>query len=162
MIARRIGRIAAWLAVVGWMAVIFALSNQTAAESSALSGGLIEQVAQAVTPGFEELPPQEQTAVVDQWQNAVRKLAHAAEFAVLGVLLWVALSRVPRLWIRAAIAAGISLLYAISDEGHQFFVAGRGPGALDVCIDLAGALAGVGLALAATALWRKRKNHKKA
>ena len=35
------------------------------------------------------------------------------------------------------------VLYAISDEVHQFFVPGRGPQAKDVFIDSAGAVVGI-------------------
>ena len=42
----------------------------------------------------------------------------------------------PRAW-------GLATLYAATDELHQMFVAERGPALLDVCIDSAGALAGV-------------------
>lgn len=157
MTARRIRRIAAWVAAVGWMLIIFLLSAQPAEESAELSGGLIEQVAQVVTPGFNELPPQEQEAVVDQWQSIARKLAHATEFAVLGILLWIALSDLSRRRLRAAVSAGIGLLYAVSDEVHQLFVSGRGPGVADVFIDLAGVLLGIALAVAGAALWRRRK-----
>ncbi len=39
----------------------------------------------------------------------------------------------------------ICILYAISDEVHQSFVPGRGPGVMDVLIDSAGAMVGIGM-----------------
>ncbi len=62
-----------------------------------------------------------------------RKLAHAVEF---GLLWW--------LWLRALgfrapwAAAAIAVAYAIGDEYHQTFVAGREGTPLDVAIDSAG------------------------
>lgn len=62
-----------------------------------------------------------------------RKVIHAAEF---GLLWW--------LWLRAlgfrrpAVAAGIALLYAVSDEYHQTFVPGRNGTPVDVLIDAGG------------------------
>jgi len=75
------------------------------------------------------------------WDLVLRKLAHAAEFAVLGALLLRALAAE---W--AALALGIA--YAASDELHQVFVPGRRGSLLDVLIDAVGVALGV-------ALWRR-------
>jgi VanZ family protein len=70
------------------------------------------------------------------WDLVLRKIAHAAEFAVLGFLL-----------LRAAggtqLALGLGIAYAVSDEIHQHFVPGRLGSPLDVLIDSVGVLAGV-------------------
>lgn len=65
--------------------------------------------------------------------TVLRKLAHMTEFGVLALLWWRALaSRSP------LPGAGIALAYAISDEFHQSFVAGRHGAPTDVLIDAAG------------------------
>ena len=68
----------------------------------------------------------------------VRKGAHMAEYAVLLLLYRRALhasgARRPGL---AALC--LCACYAATDEGHQAFVAGRGPSVADVCIDTLGA-----------------------
>ena len=75
------------------------------------------------------------------WDLVLRKLAHTAEFAVLGALLMRAVRQeLP------ALALGIS--YAVSDEIHQRFVPGRVGSPLDVVIDSAGVAVGV-------LLWRR-------
>ena len=65
------------------------------------------------------------------WDLPLRKLAHMAEY---GLLWW--------LWRRALgrprAAAAITLAYAVSDEVHQSFVAGRNGSPTDVLIDAAG------------------------
>ena len=76
------------------------------------------------------------TTGLGTWDLVLRKLAHAVEFGVLGALLWRALAREP-----AAIALGS--LYAVTDEVHQTFVAGREGSPLDWAIDTVGVLAGV-------------------
>lgn len=101
-----------WAPVVLWAAVIFALSSVPD-----LGTGL------------------------GTWDLVLRKLAHAAEYAVLGALLLRAVGDV-----RLAVAAGVA--YAISDEVHQRFVAGRVGSPLDVAIDAAGVALGV-------LLWRR-------
>jgi VanZ family protein len=105
-------RLRLWLPVVAWAALIFALSSVPD-----LGTGL------------------------GTWDLVLRKLAHAAEFAVLGALLLRALGAE-----LAALAAGIA--YAISDEVHQHFVSGRIGSPLDVVIDAVGVAVGI-------ALWRR-------
>ncbi len=97
----------AWLPVVAWAAVIFAFSSVPD-----LGTGL------------------------GGWDLVLRKLAHAAEFAVLGALLARATGRV-------GLAFAIGTLYAASDELHQSFVPGRLGSPLDVAIDAIGVVAGV-------------------
>ena len=101
-----------WAPVVLWAAVIFALSSVPD-----LGTGL------------------------GTWDLVLRKLAHAAEFAVLGALLLRAVAVE-----RTALALGIA--YAVSDELHQHFVTGRVGSVWDVLIDAVGVAVGV-------ALWRR-------
>jgi VanZ family protein len=70
------------------------------------------------------------------WDFVLRKLAHALEFAVLGLLLARALGR-------AGVAFALGALYAVSDEIHQSFVPGRAASLRDVLLDSAGVAAGV-------------------
>ncbi len=70
------------------------------------------------------------------WDLVLRKLAHASTYGALTLLWFRALGPItPR---ALAAAAAISLLYAISDEYHQSFVAGRHGSPLDVGIDAIG------------------------
>jgi VanZ like family len=103
--------LSAWLPVVAWAGLIFTLSS-----IPDLGTGL------------------------GGWDLVLRKLAHAAEFAVLGLLLVRALGR-PLLsfWLGAA--------YAVTDELHQSLVPGRLGSPLDVAIDAAGVAVGVALAV---------------
>jgi VanZ family protein len=70
------------------------------------------------------------------WDLALRKVAHAAEYAVLGFLLLRATGRVD-------LALGLGIAYAVSDEIHQHFVSGRQGAPLDVAIDAVGVAVGV-------------------
>lgn len=103
-------RLSAWAPVALWAGLIFTLSS-----IPSLDTGL------------------------GTWDIVLRKLAHVAEFAVLGALVYRALKREP-----AAIA--FASLYAVSDEVHQSFVSGRQGSPVDWIIDTAGAVAGVLLA----------------
>jgi VanZ family protein len=66
-----------------------------------------------------------------------RVIAHFSQYALLAALWSWALA--PALGRRAlAVAAAISLLYALSDEYHQSFVDGRDADPLDVLVDACG------------------------
>ena len=78
-----------------------------------------------------------QEAVGPELPAWTRVAAHFTEYAVLAALWAWALA--PSLGRRALLAAaGISFLYAISDEYHQRFVEGRDSDAVDVLADSAG------------------------
>jgi VanZ family protein len=99
--------LSAWLPVVAWAALIFTLSS-----IPDLGTGL------------------------GGWDLVLRKIAHAAEYAMLGALLFRALGReLP------AVAIGIA--YAVTDEVHQAFVSGRHGAPVDVLVDAVGVIVGV-------------------
>jgi VanZ family protein len=97
----------AWLPVVAWAAVIFAFSSVPH-----LGTGL------------------------GTWDLILRKIAHTAEYAVLGALLVRATGRPWLAWV-------LGVLYAASDEIHQTFVTGRHGSPIDVAIDAVGVAIGV-------------------
>jgi VanZ family protein len=75
----------------------------------------------------------------------VKKGGHVLGFGLLAVMYWRGL-----LWERASapLAWLLAIVYALSDEVHQAYVAGRHPSAVDVLLfDSAGA---------AAALWLQR------
>ena len=96
-----------WLPVVAWAMLIFALSSVPD-----LGTGL------------------------GGWDLVLRKLAHAAEYAVLGALLL-------RATARPSIAFVLGSVYAVSDELHQAFVPGRAGSPLDVALDTVGVAVGI-------------------
>ena len=79
----------------------------------------------------------------------VRKVGHAGVFGILALLVWRAVGmttdwRQPR---TPAVALGLTVGYAITDELHQGLVAGRDPSPVDVGIDTVGALVAIGIVL---------------
>jgi VanZ family protein len=77
--------------------------------------------------------------------HVLRKLGHAAAYALLAVLVTWAIGGLRRDPRRALAAFAIVVAYAISDEIHQAFTATRSPSVLDVAVDAAGA--GIGILL---------------
>ena len=80
-----------------------------------------------------------------------RKLIHASEYGLLCFLWWRATRTLARFPQALAWAWSITAAYAISDEVHQRFVAGRHSSWVDVTIDWLGA------AVVATLLVRARR-----
>lgn len=133
-------RILSIILLVVWMGVIFFFSHQTAQDSSEISGGVIEMIAEKIYPDFENLSESEKAEVVASFQFAVRKGAHAVAFAILGFfafLTFISYTRL-RFFVRIILAAALSLGYAASDEIHQHFVVGRSCELRDFLIDAAG------------------------
>jgi len=70
------------------------------------------------------------------WDTILRKGAHVTEYAVLGGLLYRALGR-------EALALATGIVYAATDELHQYFVRGRHASPVDVAIDAVGVAVGM-------------------
>lgn len=133
--------------------MIFSLSSQNAGESSETSGNLIASFAEIFYPGFDELTEEEQAQVIGSFQFIARKTAHFSIYGVLGFLSFLTFIsyRRLRLILRLSLSAAVCLIYAVSDEIHQFFVPGRSCELRDVCIDFCGAL----LAITVSALFSR-------
>lgn len=140
----------------GVMAAIFCFSAQDGADSGRLSGGLSAALLRLVTAA----PTAEQEELA---HHLIRKAAHFSIYALLAVFLAAFFSTfaLPAL-ARLGSAAGVSALYAVSDELHQSLIPGRGPSGWDVLLDTAGALAGAGLLLGAAALLHRRRKRRQA
>ena len=138
-----------WTILVAvWMVVIFLFSAQPSDESSKESLFVGRMVGQIFVKDFEEWPEDEQEAFAEAINYPVRKTAHATEYAILGILVFMR-CRYQNTWSRKRmilIAWGISTAYAATDEFHQIFVPGRAGMLTDVMIDSSGALAGILLA----------------
>lgn len=117
------------------MAVIFYNSSLPGHESSKMSGALIVWLRENL--GLE------------MTSFSTRKLAHFAEYTALGFCLLPAVGEniLPKLTRRCVPAAFIGILYAVSDEFHQYFVPGRSCELRDMCIDAVGVVLGVAISV---------------
>lgn len=131
-----------------WMMFIFMMSQQnadTSTETSLRAGTL---VAELVVPGYRDWTAAEQRALAMQIDYPVRKLAHASEYTVLGILYSLSVlsvSAVPKRKKLLCTAFPLGVLYAMSDEFHQLFVPGRAGRVSDVLIDSSGVLLGIAI-----------------
>lgn len=147
-----------WAAVAIWMVVIFLLSGQTAKESGDLSGGIVQWFLNLLYRNFDSFSLERQLEITELWHVIIRKGAHFTEYAILSMLLANALRPYPLTGLqRWLLPVGISALYAVTDEVHQYFVPERACRLLDMGIDTCGAIFGLCIFTAGYALLTKRK-----
>lgn len=143
-------RLALYLAVLLWMAVIFSLSAQDGTSSLESSDGVMNALLEAFGSHLGSLP-------LERLSFYIRKTAHFGAYFILGVLSAAALTRDFRIPVSAASSLGICALYAASDELHQYFVPDRACRLFDVGVDSLGALCGTAVFCAALCLVRRRR-----
>ena len=116
-----------------------------------------EELEQMDLPGEEE-----QKELAGRIDYPVRKCAHAAEYMVLAIWVFLTVSSFRKKSKGVFIPAWlITTAYAATDEIHQLFVPGRSGRATDVCIDAAGALVGIFFCFLVSLIRRKIWNRKK-
>ncbi len=141
----KILRIILALVLVFWLSMIFALSAEDATESNSTSAGFTYRVFCLVYPEFDEMSPDEQQQIISDFSFIIRKTAHFSIYMILGALSFINLSLYDRVTRRIRLAGSwiFCVLYAVSDEIHQFFVPGRACQFRDVCIDGLGSFVGI-------------------
>ena len=135
-----------WIAVIATATLIFAFSAQPGDGSAQVSGSLTEELLAAWWPGYESLQEIAQLQLAGVVDVMIRKGGHFFEYALLGFFVLL-LADSYSLRRRGLLAWGVGTLYAATDELHQLMVAERAGQFLDVCLDSAGVIAGVLLAV---------------
>lgn len=133
------------IAVVIWMAVIFAFSAQPARQSSKASKSVSYKIAEWQNYIFNQGKTEEELSIkAESMQLIVRKGAHMSEYAILAVLICFYFSYDSISKKRMALQAfAFTAGYAATDELHQLFVPGRAGRLSDVCIDSLGGGLGI-------------------
>lgn len=131
-----------WLPLLVWMVVIFSASADTQST---------ERTSRFLEPFLRWLNPDVSLYTIRVVRWFVRKSAHVLEFAFFAWLWWRVLRKPvrrdprPWSWRTTGLALACAMLYAITDELHQYFVANRSASVLDVCFDTAGAMLALGV-----------------
>jgi len=112
-----------------WMLFIFIMSSFDSTESSDQSGVIVNFVANLFNINNLELV-----------SLIIRKLAHFTEYLILGVLV---INWAKDHYNKYLLSILICIIYAISDEVHQLFVAGRSCQIIDMMIDTLGSVMGI-------------------
>ena len=168
-----------------WMAGIFVFSSRSGDESAEDSYFVGAMVGDLFVPGFDEWSMERQQEFAEMIDHPVRKTAHAAEYAVLGLLAaGVCIpsiasrsdeneiqeeagyggfinSRVGKAGKELLVPWVIAAAYAATDEFHQLFVPGRSGQISDVVLDSAGALAGLLILTVVRGIMKNRRNRVK-
>jgi len=134
-----------WLPLFIWMALIFIASTDR---------GSPAHTSHFIDPFLRWLLPTASEVSLDRLHLLIRKSAHLAEYAALGLVLFRAIGSTyrgalrDRRWKIASLALGLAALYAAGDEFHQSFVPSRHASAYDVLIDICGAMIGIAMIFA--------------
>jgi len=123
-----------WLPSLFWMGVIFWMSTGTfsADHTSRFIGPLLHFL-------FPTLPEQD----IELLHGLIRKAGHVSEYCILGLLFFRGIrGNSPQRWrFRWALTTILAVvLFALSDEFHQSWVATRTCSLVDVSIDSAGGI----------------------
>lgn len=143
--------------LIGTFYIIFGFSGQNGEESS----GVSKKVTKFIVENILHSPEETKIQTIEQMEGIVRKLAHFSIYTVVGTLLMELIStynieEIKRIYISIV----IGIIYATSDEIHQFFIPGRAAKFTDVMIDTMGVALGITLVLALLKILDKNK-HKK-
>lgn len=145
---------------------IFCFSNQNGTQSSGISRKVTEIVTSNIKK-VQNMPQEEKEKFLAHTEKIIRKLAHFSIYTVLGLLMMSLMStyklkQSKRIWTSLI----VGVLYASSDEIHQYFVPERSARVFDVMIDSAGVC--LGICIVIFVLWvarrvieRKRGKNKK-
>ena len=141
------------------MGLIFFFSAKPAVQSAKMSTSVGKNDRESGGTGiWKSGATRNQDAFAKKIDFAVRKSAHACEYAALSVLFFVNYKKKSRKIKQIVGMSALSTaLYAVTDEIHQLFVPGRSGQITDVILDSCGGLIGAVLSAIILYLIRKRK-----
>lgn len=132
-----------WCLVIVWMAGIFYLSHQSSKSSGNISEAVAEKVYENVDLTPKRFEKKNDTWLLAHYEHLMRKAAHLFLYVILGALLSIAVSQHLDKRINIlAVSNVIGIIYAVSDEVHQYFIPGRSFLIKDILIDSLGVIIG--------------------
>ena len=137
-------------AIIFWMMTIFGFSAAEGDVSQSTSDIITGEVIEHFVEEYEEMPIPQQEILWNKISFVVRKIGHFGEYSILAVLilmLMLTFEKVRHNYRWLIIDCIICFLYAVTDEFHQSFVAGRSARIMDVFIDTSGSLIVVAVAI---------------
>lgn len=153
-------RLIAFLLLLCWMMAIFIMSAQPANESSRVSGGFVQKIIDVIYSDFESFSTSRQASIANNLTFIIRKTAHFLEYFILGALSVIIAFTFEKgsTFVKALGATLFSVIYAVSDEIHQYFVPGRACRFFDISIDSLGCVCAVVLIAIAIGAVKRRKS----
>uniref|UniRef100_UPI0040267DCC VanZ family protein n=1 Tax=Lachnospira sp. TaxID=2049031 RepID=UPI0040267DCC len=155
-------KILIWLPAIVMAMVIFGFSKQDGEESSGLSYKAADIILTVCDKaGIVDYNENNMESMIEAVQFPIRKAAHMTEYAVLAILVMIALIVDGIKGIKLPIiSAVIATAFAATDEFHQVFVPGRYGCVRDVLIDAAGSVIGLAITYVIYTNVCKRKYNK--
>lgn len=149
----KIYKIISWLLVITWMIVIFLFSNQVGDDSKVTSGNTIRKI---ITFFYHDISEVRLEEITEALQPFTRKLAHFTIYTIGGIVLY-NLNNTYKSERKNKILYSIipGVMYATTDEIHQYFVPGRSCRIFDVFIDSLGVITGILIYLLILAIIKK-------
>ncbi len=136
---------------------IFLLSSQPADVSGPMSRGVVYRIIEPIlkTASYST----DEIFEISQILNGIaRKMAHFGIYAIFGMSMYLLFSRYNiKAKYKFFVPVIICVIYAASDEIHQYFVPGRSCELRDVLIDSAGILSGILIICLIKSIKRKLK-----
>ncbi|WP_419169400.1 VanZ family protein [Negativibacillus massiliensis] len=127
-------RIAFAILVIGIMIAVFLFSSQSGEDSNHLSKGILERI-------FEFFNVDADPLKLDQYNLVLRKIAHFSLYFLLGTgTMGFLLTTSLKVKYSFVLSLLFCILFAATDELHQFLSGTRNGNPLDVLLDSAGAL----------------------
>ena len=134
---------------------IFGFSSQDGEKSSSVSRKVTTAVTQNVKK-IQDMDSKERELTLNKIEHVIRKIAHFSIYTLVGILMMALMSTYDiskNKQILVSILVGI--IYATSDEIHQYFIPGRSAMVTDVLIDTAGVCLGVLIVLISLQIYIK-------
>lgn len=142
-----IKKVLSTILVILWMCTIFYFSHQQGIGSSNTSKK-ISMIIVNVLDIKNEIPDEEKQKLIEMIEPVIRKLAHYTIYMIGGILIMNCTYAFEKEEKKVVIHSGIiGAIYAISDEVHQLFIAGRSGRIADVLIDSIGIFTGIAIYL---------------
>ena len=117
------------------------------AQDGELSGSISEKVTEFIVELLSKIKTMSNSTklyYIQRLHPIVRKLAHFSIYTLVGlsVMGFMCTFDMKNIF-KVIISFAVGSAYAITDEVHQYFVAGRSASLIDVCIDSLGVLIGI-------------------
>lgn len=123
--------------------VIFNFSAQDGVESGSISQKVTEFIVKVISK-IKTMDVSTQLRWIQKLHPIVRKLAHFAVYTVVGFSIMGFMCTFDmRNIFKLLISFAVGVIYAVSDEVHQYFIPGRNASIIDVGIDSLGVLTGI-------------------
>ena len=129
------------------LAIAFYIIFNFSAQDGEVSGSISQKVTEFIVKIVSKVKTMDiatQMRWIEKLHPIIRKLAHFGVYTVVGFSVMGFMCTFDmRNIFKLLISFGVGVIYAVSDEVHQYFIPGRNASIIDVGIDSLGVLTGI-------------------